>query len=195
MVKGSWLPSAPTQAISSQCSCSWAAVLGAPCLYPDSPEPPGNSHLGHVSSYAQIPSKEHCRPRDHTHTQVGTNLGKHSCVHLHGHMLVGDWEPSHWAPGSPSPDPPPHIGSTYRRVSLSSGCVAKERHRDGYPLPRPKVTLAGPSPSFPFSMPTCKDPCVVLWASLSSSIHLPSQSPSWAKNKNCEFLDTVYFIS
>lgn len=134
-------------------------------------------------------------PGDHTHTQVGTNLGKHSCVHLHGHMPVGDWEPSHRAPGSPSPDPPPHIVSTYRSVSLSPGCVAKERHRDGYPLPRPKVTLAGPSPSFPFSMPTCKDPCVVLWASLSSSIHLPSQSPSWAKNKNCEFLDTVYFIS
>lgn len=81
-------------------------------------------------------------------------------------MPVGGWEPSHRAPGSPSPDPPPHIGTTYRRVSLFPGCETKERHRDGCHWPRPKVTLAGPSPSFPFSMPTCKSPCMILWASI-----------------------------
>lgn len=65
VVKELWLPTAPTQAISPlpPVPCSWAIVLVTPLRHPESLESPGNLYLGHVPSYIQITSKEHCGPR------------------------------------------------------------------------------------------------------------------------------------
>lgn len=147
------------------------------------------SHPGHVPSYAWDHLKRTLQAQDswdHTHTrrtQVGTNMDKHCCVRLHGHMPVGGLGiPLPLDPGSPSPDLP-HILD----LSLSPGCVTKHRHREGYHWPQTQGYISWLSPSFPFSMPTYEGPCTILWAPLPSSTHLPSQNPCWAKNNNRDF--------
>lgn len=129
---------------------------------------------------------------DHIHTGVGTNPGKHSCAHLHGHIMpVGSWAP------------PAHTGLLevhlqiflhIQDLSIPRMCVAKCRHRDGYHWAQIRATLAGPCCSFSSSMPTCKGPRVILWAFLPSSTLLPSQSQARQRTRT-EVLGTVYFIS